>query len=172
MSSVGEDNTVITALNKNNETQQWIITGELDTKYKKIADIINSFNKLQTCYIETNGVGEPMINEIKKLVKYKNKITEWLTTNSTKAEIIGILQNKIANKDVWFDIDNTTLYQEMGYFTYTISKTKKITYAAKNGKHDDTVMSLAIALKAKEAIIHLDVQKDVHFVKCHIKQII
>lgn len=172
LSSVGEDNTVITALNKNNETQQWIITGELDTKYKKIADIINSFNKLQTCYIETNGVGEPMINEIKKLVKYKNKITEWLTTNSTKAEIIGILQNKIANKDVWFDIDNTTLYQEMGYFTYTISKTKKITYAAKNGKHDDTVMSLAIALKAKEDIIPLDVQKDIHFVKCHIKQII
>lgn len=171
LSSVGDDNTVITAVNKNNETQQWLINGELDTKYKKIADIINSFNKIQTCYIETNGIGEPMLNEIKKLVKYKSKITEWLTTNSTKSEIIGILQNKIAAKDVWFDINNTTLYQELGYFTYTISKTKKITYAAKNGKHDDTVMSLAIALKAKEDIIPLDVQKDVHFIKTKNKNI-
>ena len=172
LSSVGEDNTVITALNKNNETQQWIITGELDTKYKKIADIINSFNKLQTCYIETNGVGEPMINEIKKLVKYKNKITEWLTTNNTKAAIIGILQNKIANKEIWFDKKNTLLFSEFGTFIYTISKSNNIIFNAQDGKHDDTVMSLAIALKAKEDIIPLDVQKDIHFVKCHIKQII
>ena len=47
-----------------------------------------------------------------------------------------------------------------------------IIFSAPEGQHDDTVMSLAIALKAKEDIIPLDVQKDVHFVKCHIKQII
>lgn len=171
LSSVGEDNTIVTVITPNNHTQQWLIEGDLDTKYSKIATIINQFHKLQACYIETNGVGEPMINEIKKLVKNKSKITEWLTTNNSKAEIIGNLQNHIAKKDIWFDESNIMLYQEMGTFTYTISKTKKVTYGAKPGKHDDTVMSMAIAVKAKDDIIPLNVQNDVKFIKTRTKNI-
>lgn len=165
LSSVGEDNTIVTLINEKNETQQYLIEGDLDTKYKKIAGIINQCNKLQTCYVETNGVGEPMLNEISKLVKNKSKIKEWTTTNSSKAEIIGILQNHIANQTVHFDNENKLLYRELGTFIYTISKSRKITYAAKAGKHDDTVLSMAIALKAKEDVIPLNVQKDIHFVR-------
>ena len=137
----------------------------------KIANIINSYSKLQKCYIETNGVGSPMTNEIKKLVKYKNKIEEFITTNSTKKEIVGLLQTKIANKEIWFDKKNTLLFSEFGTFIYTISKSNNIIFNAQDGKHDDTVMSLAIALKAKEDIIPLDVQKDVHYIRTRVKNI-
>ena len=171
LSSVGEDRTVVSIINKSNVVEQYIIEGELDEKYKKIADIINKYSKLQKCYIETNGVGSPMTNEIKKLVKYKNKIEEFITTNSTKKEIVGLLQTKIANKEIWFDKKNTLLFSEFGTFIYTISKSNNIIFNAQDGKHDDTVMSLAIALKAKEDIIPLDVQKDVHFIKSRVKNI-
>ena len=171
LSSVGEDRTVVSIINKSNVVEQYIIEGELDEKYKKIANIINSYSKLQKCYIETNGVGSPMTNEIKKLVKYKNKIEEFITTNSTKKEIVGLLQTKIANKEIWFDKKNTLLFSEFGTFIYTISKSNNIIFNAQDGKHDDTVMSLAIALKAKEDIIPLDVQKDIHFIKSRVKNI-
>ena len=171
LSSVGEDRTVVSIINKNNNVEQYIREGELDEKYKKIADIINKYSKLQKCYIETNGVGSPMTNEIKKLVKYKNKIEEFITTNSTKKEIVGLLQTKIANKEILFDKKNTLLFSEFGTFIYTISKSNNIIFNAQDGKHDDTVMSLAIALKAKEDIIHLDVQKDVHFIRTRVKNI-
>lgn len=171
LSSVGNDRTVVSIINKSNNVEQYVIEGELDEKYKKIANIINSYNKLQKCYIETNGIGSPMINEIKKLVKYKNKIVEWVTTNNSKSEIIGILQTYISNKDIWFDENNTLLYKEMGIFTYKISNRSKVIFSAPEGQHDDTVMSLAIALKAKEDIIPLDVQKDVHFIRTRVKNI-
>ena len=171
LSSVGEDRTVVSVINKNNNVEQYIIEGELDEKYKKIADIINRYTKLQKCYIETNGVGSPMTNEIKKLIKYKNKIEEFITTNSIKKEIVGLLQTKIANKEIWFDKNNTLLFSEFSTFIYKISKSNNIIFNAQDGKHDDTVMSLAIALKAKEDVIPLDVQKDVHFVKTRVKNI-
>lgn len=171
LSSVGEDRTVVSVINKNNNVEQYIIEGELDEKYKKIADIINRYTKLQKCYIETNGVGSPMTNEIKKLIKYKNKIEEFITTNSSKKEIVGLLQTKIANKEIWFDKNNTLLFSEFSTFIYKISKSNNIIFNAQDGKHDDTVMSLAIALKAKEDVIPLDVQKDVHFVKTRVKNI-
>lgn len=171
LSSVGEDRTVVSVINKNNNVEQYIIEGELDEKYKKIADIINRYTKLQKCYIETNGVGSPMTNEIKKLIKYKNKIEEFITTNSSKKEIVGLLQTKITNKEIWFDKNNTLLFSEFSTFIYKISKSNNIIFNAQDGKHDDTVMSLAIALKAKEDVIPLDVQKDVHFVKTRVKNI-
>ncbi len=170
LSSVGEDRTVVSVINKNNNVEQYIIEGELDEKYRKIADIINRYTKLQKCYIETNGIGSPMTNEIKKLIKYKNKIVEWTTTNNSKSEIIGLLQTHISNKDIWFDESNYLLYKEMGIFTYKISNRSKIIFSAPDGQHDDTVMSLAIALKAKDSFVNLT-QEQVHFIRTRSKAI-
>ena len=110
-----------------------------------------------------------MINEIKKYVKNKGKIREFLTTNDTKTECIGLLQTLIANHNITFDKKEKELFQQMGVFVYSITKTKKITYAAKPPFHDDRIMSLAIALQAKEDIKSFDTNKDVHFVKTKVK---
>lgn len=150
LSSVGEDETVVTKTSSKYVWQK-VIKGTLDSKYRQIADIINNEKKLVMCYIEANGIGSPMINEVKKLVKSKSRVLEYITTNENKAENVGNLQLAIAQDDIFFNKEDTELYKQMGVFTYKISKqTRRITYAAKEPYHDDRVMSLMIARRAME----------------------
>lgn len=54
----GEDNTVLTFINTQNQVIQYIITGELDEKYKQIATLINKYNpKGRICGIKLNWTG-------------------------------------------------------------------------------------------------------------------
>ena len=150
LSSVGEDETVVTKTSSKYVWQK-VIKGTLDSKYRQIADIINNEKKLVMCYIEANGIGSPMINEIRKLIKNKSRVLEYITTNDNKAENVGNLQLAIAQNDIFFNKEDTELYKQMGVFTYKVNKqTRKITYAAKEPYHDDRVMSLMIARRAME----------------------
>ena len=149
-SSVGEDETIFTKTDGKYVWQK-LINGTLDSKYRQIADIINSEKNMVMCYLEANGIGSVMINEVKKLVKNKSRVLEYITTNENKAENVGNLQLAIAQDDIFFNKEDTELYKQMGVFTYKISKqTRRLTYAAKEPYHDDRVMSLMIALRAKE----------------------
>ena len=149
-SSVGEDETVVTKTNGKYVWQK-VIKGTLDSKYRQIADIINSEKKLVMCYCEANSIGEPMINEVKKLVKNKSRVLEYITTNENKSEMVGSLQLDISQNKVFFDKEDKELYTQMGVFTFKISKTtRRITYAAKEPYHDDRIMSLLIARRAME----------------------
>ena len=149
LSSVGEDNTVVTFINDKNQVEQHIINGELDYKYRQIANLINSYNPRLT-YIESNSIGDVMINEIKKYVKNKQKVQSFTTTNETKKIQVGLVSVAITNKEITFDKNNKILYSELGTFSYKLSKNNNITYAATAGNHDDTVMSLCLAMQAKE----------------------
>lgn len=149
LSSVGEDETVMTMIDKEGNTRQKVIEGTLDEKYHKIADTLNKLD-FAACYVETNGIGEVMLNEIKKLTRQKNRLYGWNTSSTSKNEIISLLQTEIANKSIAFDIDDKQLYIQFGVFTYTVDKrTRRISYAAKPPYHDDRIMSLAIALRCR-----------------------
>lgn len=164
LSSVGEDETVVTKTSSKYVWQK-VIKGTLDSKYRQIADIINNEKKLVMCYIEANGIGSPMINEVKKLVKNKSRVLEYITTNENKAENVGNLQLAIAQDDIFFNKEDTELYKQMGVFTYKISKqTRRITYAAKEPYHDDRVMSLMIALRAKEDYPNKSLESSYRFI--------
>ena len=150
LSSVGEDETVVTKTSSKYVWQK-VIKGTLDSKYRQIADIINNEKKLVMCYIEANGIGSVMINEIKKLVKNKSRILEYITTNENKAENVGNLQLAIAQNDIFFNNEDKELYRQLGLFSYKVNKvTHRITYAAVPGAKDDRVMSLMISLRAME----------------------
>lgn len=149
LSTDGQDATILTKINERNEVYQHEINGNLDYKYVQISKIINESNPVGV-YIENNGIGSPMINEIKKLVNKKNKLHEWTTTNSSKEEIVSNLAVKIANRDIHFLKDDIKLYNELGDFVVTVSKSRKLTFAARGNSHDDRVMSLAMATQAKE----------------------
>ena len=149
LSTDGQDATILTKINDKNEVYQKEIVGNLDYKYVQISKIINESNPVGV-YIENNGIGSPMINEIKKLVNKKNKLHEWTTTNSSKEEIVSNLAVKIANRDIHFLKDDIKLYNELGDFVVTVSKSRKLTFAARGNSHDDRVMSLAMATQAKE----------------------
>lgn len=150
LSANGSDNTVVAKINELNEVETIIINGTLDQKYKQIADIINTSNNVQAVYIESNNIGTPVINEVSKIVKNKSIIHPWLTSNSSKEEIISDMAVKIANKEITFDINDNILYSELSTFICKYSKTNKLQFEAQSGHNDDTVMATAIAIKCKE----------------------
>ena len=165
LSTSGEDETIVTICNKEGYSKQKLVTGNLDAKYRKIADIINSEKKLVMCYCEANGIGEPMINEIRKLVKQKSKVLYFITTNENKSEMVGSLQLDISQNKTFFDKEEKELYKQMGVFTYKVNKqTRRITYAAKEPYHDDRVMSLMIARRAMEDYPNKSLESSYRFI--------
>ncbi|WP_185964945.1 hypothetical protein, partial [Klebsiella pneumoniae] len=84
-STSGEDSTIVTVLNGAGRIRQHKVSGDLDTKYSRIAQIVDSYPNLRMAYMEANSIGEPMINSIRKLVsRNKSKIQYWTTTHATK----------------------------------------------------------------------------------------
>ena len=169
-SSVGEDNTIVSIINANNQVKQYKIDGTLDLKYDKIAKIINEYRPVAT-YIEDNSIGAVMAFEIRKQLINKGNFYTFTTTNETKKQYISLLAVAIANNQIHFKQDNTLLYSELATFTFKLTKTGNITYAAKEGYHDDTVTSLGICLQCREDF-KLQGNPNVDFVRLPIKQII
>lgn len=163
----GSDATVCAKINENGEIEVFEAVGTLDMKYRQIADYINKSNPTAV-YGEINGLGLPMLEEIKKLVRHRNKVYDWTTSNSSKEEIISDLAVAIANKDVHFLRDDMKTYNELGNFVVSISKSRKLTFAARGSFHDDRVMATAIALKAKNDFKYIG-QNNNNFVRSNIK---
>lgn len=151
LSGNGKDQTIVTKINDKKQVKQITITGTLDQKYRKIADIINNTKNLKVVFMENNGLGLPIINEVKKLVNNNQLIKEWNTNNKNKVEILCQLATDIANKDIIFDAEDTELYAQFGSFICKYTKHGNMQLEAMNGRHDDKIMSLAIALKAKNS---------------------
>ena len=145
----GTDATVCSKINEKGEIELFEAVGTLDMKYRQIADYLNRENPVAV-YGEINGLGLPMLEEIKKLVRHKSKIYDWTTNNSSKEEIISDLAVSIANKDVHFLKNDMKTYNEFGDFVVTVSKSRKLTFAARGSGHDDRVMATAIAHKCRE----------------------
>lgn len=149
LSANGEDATIVTKVNELMQVKQYKVEGTLDSKYQQIADIINSTRNLQMSYLEINGIGAVMLNEIQKLVSNKSKLREWTTTNQTKEKAVSTLAMAIANKEIHFNNEDKELFSELGTFIVKYTKTGHIQFEALAGHHDDRIMSLAIALQAK-----------------------
>lgn len=149
LSANGEDATIVTKVNELMQVKQYKVEGTLDSKYQQIASIINSTSNLQMSYLEINGIGAVMLNEIQKLVSNKSKLREWTTTNQTKEKAVSSLAMAIANKEIYFSNEDKELFSELGTFIVKYTKTGHMQFEALSGHHDDRIMSLAIALQAK-----------------------
>ena len=167
-SSVGDDNTIVSIINTEGQVKQYKVDGTLDQKYDRIAKIINDYHP-QATYIENNSIGEVMANDIKKKLIRKSNFYTFTTTNETKKQYISLLAVDIANNAIHFEEDNRLLYSELSTFTFKLTKTGNITYAAKEGYHDDTVTSLGVCLQCREDFKYSGENK-YHFVKMNIKQ--
>lgn len=169
-SADGQDATICTKINERGETKLFEAVGTLDMKYRQIADFINEANPVAT-YVEKNGVGSPILNQIKKLVNNKNKLYEWTTTNASKEEIVSNLAVAIANKEIHFQRDDIKLYNELGNFVVTVSKSRKLTFAARGSGHDDRVLATAIALQCQNDFRYVGKNNNM-FVKTNSKLLI
>lgn len=158
-SSDGQDSTICAKISDNGSVEIFEAKGTLDMKYRQIADYIDKNNPVAV-YAENNGVGSPMIGEVKKLVRHRSKIYEWTTTNSSKEEIVSDLAVAIANRKVHFIKSDDKLYNELGNFVVTVSKTRKLTFAARGSGHDDTVLATCIALRCMEDFKYQGINKN------------
>lgn len=149
LSANGEDATIVTKINESMQIKQYKVSGSLDDKYREIADIINDTKNLQMAYLEINGIGAVMLNEISKLVSNKGKLREWTTTNQSKEKAVSDLAMRIANREIYFNESDGELKAELGCFIVKYTKTGRMQFEAQSGKHDDRCMSLAIALQCK-----------------------
>ena len=157
-SSVGEDNTIVSVINANNVVRQHKVDGTLDQKYEKIAKLVNDYNPVAT-YIENNSIGEVMANEIRKKLRRKSNFYTFATTNESKKQYISLLAVDIANNEIHFEEDNRLLYSELSTFTFKLTKGGNITYAARDGFHDDTVTSLGICLQCRNDFQYKPINK-------------
>ena len=148
--SVGSDSTIVSLINADNDVWQIEIKGGLDAQYRQIANILDKCKKLVIAYMESNSIGEVMLNEVKKLTKQRSKVIEWCTTNESKEIQVGLVQTHLTKDMIHFEENNKQLKNQFDTFGYSISKTRKITYAALSGHHDDRVLSLMIAMQSKE----------------------
>ena len=99
--------------------------------------------------VEINGLGAPFYNELIKSIKRKNKVKEWTTTNTSKEKILSNLATDIQQRRISFNKEDTELFSQFGTFIGTYTKNRHLKLEAKLGFHDDRIMSLAIALEAK-----------------------
>lgn len=166
-SSIGEDNTIVSIINRDNQVRQIKVDGTLDQKYDRIARIINEYNPIAT-YIENNSIGEVMANEIRKKLYRKSNFYCFTTTNESKKQYISLLAVAIANGEIHFEKGNKLLYSELSTFTFKLTKGGNITYAARDGYHDDTVTSLGICLQCREDFQYKPINKD-NFIRTNTK---
>ena len=147
------DFTVITVMNDKGQIV------EID-RFNQISytDIVNRINNVlgkyenMRAYIEKNSIGA-VVYDLLKDMKPKYRLYDWVTTNSSKDDIISQLIYAVQEGEVRIvrRLNNSdALLFEMEVYGFTYShKTKKIVYNAKQGFNDDCVMSLAICNKCR-----------------------
>lgn len=112
-----------------------------------LSNIINDLsNKAQiaklTC--EQNSIGKVYIDALQRKIK-NIRITEFITTNKSKQDLVTTLQLALENGDITIPRDQDLLNQLRGYEAQINPRTKVITYNGKSGVHDDKVMALMMA---------------------------
>jgi phage terminase large subunit-like protein len=145
-----DDYTVLTILNENNEMvycERWR-QDEWTSIINKVGAEINKWNA--KTYVEVNNQGDVFFEMLKKLCP--RNIYPYVTSSKTKPIMIEDLalafeQNAISILDISWLID------ELEAFTYIYNpNTRGVQYSAPQGVHDDSVMSLALALQSRKII--------------------
>lgn len=94
--------------------------------------------------VESNSMGGPLIEQLQR-APYRLPVQPFTTTNSTKSEIIDGLALALERGDISI-LNEPTLIAELQAYESERLPSGLLRYGAPAGMHDDTVMSLALAL--------------------------
>ncbi len=113
-------------------TEQKIRIQELAIKYN---------NAL--CILDSTGLGDPIYED---LLNAGVSVDGFKFTNDTKCKLIENLAIATEQRLITWPKELEILTQEMQEFEYQLTKTGKVQYGAPEGKHDDCVIALALAV--------------------------
>lgn len=97
-------------------------------------------------YAEKNSIGAVYIDALQTQIK--TRITDWITTNQSKQELVTTFQIALENQEVKL-LNDLIMLDELRKYTGTVNPTtKKISYNGAKGSHDDTVIATMLAFYA------------------------
>ena len=153
----GNDYTSFSVLNENGDMVFLDYFNNLSTLQqveRLTADIMSFGNAFASINMENNSLGKPMIDLIIKSLNDNkqqvlvSKINRWVTTNSSKSELVKDYQVALEQgKTKLFD-NKMLINQFTAYEAQYNPKTQIITYNGAYGTHDDLVMSTLMAYNA------------------------
>lgn len=153
-SGVGSDDTVVTAINEHNE-QVFLLAFNNKQAFEQIDYIVQYLlhygKKIKGILAETNGVGKPLVDNLKIQMGYGfgNKIMEWTTSNKSKIEIINALQVAFEQRKIKI-LDDERQTAELSMYEAKVNSKGTVQYNAPIGGNDDMVIALMLALKCKD----------------------
>jgi len=140
------DYTVAVCLDSNGIMLDYIRFNKTETPelVDKLSQFVKKWKPMRTI-METNNQGLPVFELLRRAGV--TNLEGFNTNSSSKQEIINKLMAAFSKKEIGLLRDDVVI-EEMKAFTYALSKTGKITFAASHG-HDDICMSLALAWHVK-----------------------
>jgi hypothetical protein len=109
----------------------------------RVEAVLRRFN-VMVALGEDNGMGGPLNNNLRRKGL---RVRDFHTSHETKAEIIEGLVIAFERGDIHILPDETTI-NELESFETSRLPSGSVRYAAPDGMHDDTVMSMALAWRA------------------------
>lgn len=107
----------------------------------EIIRVVRDYNNASV-WIDSTGVGDPIYEDL----SYCGiTITGYRFTNQSKVQLIQKLIVDIENINIGIPLSFDVLLDEMRLFIFTMTKLGLLQYSAPSNKHDDTVISLALA---------------------------
>lgn len=147
--STGGDYTAISIIGLSGQLYDIKYFNDKDPK-QTIAEILRLVvqYKPKKVTVETNSIGNIYFGLLRDELKMRNvPLVGFYTDNNSKDKIISKLQVAFQNNKITIYTD-PELMDELQYYELTYSKTGKRVFNAKNGHHDDLIMSLAIGFNS------------------------
>lgn len=146
------DFTVLSVVNECGQLYEMHRTNNLtpSEQVEWLADIINNigtYSTIKTILAEKNSIGAVYIDYLNKAIKGNVKVTDWVTSNSSKQDLVTTLQLALEQGQITL-LDNEVLLNELRRYSAEINPTTKVIKYNGKGAHDDTVISLMLAYKA------------------------
>jgi len=116
----------------------------------RILSLSHKYNDALTV-VDSTGVGDPICEDLQMSnisLHYEDGKPGVKFTNVKKNQLIDNLAIAIEQRLITFPSEYPELIQELSDFEYQITDAGNITYSAPDGKHDDCVISLALAVWA------------------------
>ena len=118
---------------------------------QKISYVARRYNGAR-CVIDATGLGDPFVAELQR---YGVRVTPIkFSSNIKKQQIIQSLMIAIERKLLTFP-EIPIMLEELRSYSYNITPSGNIQYSAPEGKHDDAVISLALAWHGSQSVTRI-----------------